>query len=100
MNNTKHDLSANAAKLNLNDLITLAQSAAGLAKVECERELGELQRILAYVQGEKQKYNGAKYAANRLAHVAKHAAMAFETLHYLVEAKDREDIKVINPSAK
>jgi hypothetical protein len=94
MQNTNHDLSANVAKLNLNNLIELAQMAAGAAKVACERELSGLQHTLLYNK-EGNKESVARYDAQNLAKAAHLASIAFENLFYLTEAKERDEIVVI-----
>ena len=91
-NKTSHDLSAGVASLNLNNLIELANIACGQAKTECERALSELQNCLVYSVD--QKIRGAMYASARLRDAGKAAAIAFENLHYLTEAKTREEILI------
>jgi hypothetical protein len=92
MNKTKHDLSAGIAKLSLNSLIELANIASGQAKVNCERELSALQHTLLYGKDKAQ----AKYDARNLATAANSAAIAFENLHYLIEAKERNEVIVVD----
>ena len=90
MNITKHNLSAGTAKLNLDNLIQLAEVASGLSKVECEREISKLQSA---------SFSGhlweAKHAAINLASAANSAAIAFESLCVLKESKNREEIIVV-----
>ena len=81
-NKTNHDLSAGIAKLNLNDLIRLANVACGQAKTECERALGELQNCLVYGEPKNRERN-AMYASNRLKEAGEKVSIAFENLNYL-----------------
>jgi hypothetical protein len=90
MNKTKHDLSAGIAKLDLNDLIFLSLNSIGLAKTECERELGALQR--ASFNNEQKNM---MYASRNLAEASAKCALACENHHFLIESISRETIKII-----
>lgn len=91
-NKTKHDLSAGVATLNLDNLIEVAQIAAGLAKTNVERELGNLQNNTLYHRARTDRH---MIDARNLADAANAAQIAFENLHYLIEAKNRDTVNVI-----
>lgn len=90
MNTTKHDLSAGTAKLNLNNLITLANAAVGFTKVQCERALNRLQ--YASIASD---VHEMMCASADLADAATACQAACENLHYLAESKTRDEINVI-----
>lgn len=99
MNTTKHDLSANKAILNLDNLIRLAEIAAGLAQTNIERALGDLQNLRAYGGGNDNQTSDMMYASRRLADAARAAEFAFENLYYLKNSLNREE-KVIAVNQK
>jgi hypothetical protein len=86
MFNTKHDLCANTAKLNLNELQNSLLIARGLARTECERALGEIQ-----MGSDK----GRMHGATRLAEAASALEKISISLHYLNEAQTRDEIVII-----
>ena len=95
MINTKHDLSADIAKLNLNELIKVAQIAVGRSRWDCEQALSKLQANQLYSNPNKcdRTYQIAS-AAKDLAEASRDLAEATNTLHYLLNAEDREKIAV------
>ena len=92
---TKHDLCAGTAKLNLNELIETAKIAVSRTRWDCESNLREIQerQMENSLDGNFDKWR-ASYrvasAACQLADSAKALAMATNTLHYLLNAADRE----------
>lgn len=98
MINTKHDLCAGTAKLNLNELIKTAEIAVARSRWDCEQAM---QNVQIY-----QLENSAKWpdkwratyaianAAHDLARAAEDLAQATNTWHYLKNAQDRDEIVV------
>ena len=85
MDETKHDLSAGEATLNLEDLITTASIAFASKREELNRRIHKLYNI------ESPDY---KYEAHWAKEDAKYMAQAAETLYVLQESRHRE-IKII-----
>ncbi len=92
---TKHDLCANTAKLNLNELIETAKIAVSRSRWDCEKSLREVQEKQMEQNPDKwrRSYHVAS-AACELAESAKALATATNTLHYLLNAEDREIVLV------
>lgn len=93
---TKHDLSANTAKLNLSELIKTAEIAVARSRWDCEQALSKLQTVQLYRENKdvwRQTYDVAS-AANDLAEASAALAQATNTLHYLVNAQGRDEITV------
>lgn len=92
---TKHDLCANTAKLNLNELIEVARIATARCRWDCEQSLGALQERQSTVNPDKWRhsYHIAASACD-LADSAKALATATNTLHYLLNAEDREIVLI------
>jgi hypothetical protein len=92
---TKHDLCANTAKLNLNELIKTAEIAVSLSRWDCERYLRDVQdKQLENNPDKWRKTYGVASSACLLAETANKLAMATNTLHYLLSAQDRGEIVI------
>jgi hypothetical protein len=92
---TKHDLCANTAKLNLNELIETARIAVSRSKWDCETALREVQenQFSSVTDKWRHSYHIAS-AACQLMESSKALATATNTLHYLLNAQDREEIVI------
>ena len=92
---TKHDLCANTAKLNLNELIKTAQIAVARCRWDCEQAMNDVQNKQLSCNPDKWRQSyGIACAAHTLSQAATDLAQATNTLHYLVNAEDREIIEV------
>jgi len=95
---TSHDLCANTAKLNLNELIETAKIAVAYSRHNCERKLQEIQEAQNVVADKWPDKWRASYAIANAAHdlvmAATDLSKATNSLHYLLNAQDREEIKV------
>jgi hypothetical protein len=96
---TKHDLCANTAKLNLNELIETAKIAVSRSRWDCEKALRNVQerQLENSSDGNFDKWRASYHVASaacELAESAKALASATNTLHYLLNAQDREIIIV------
>jgi hypothetical protein len=92
---TKHDLCAGTAKLNLNELIETAKIAVSRCRWDCEYNLRDVQERQIDIEPDvwRRSYRVAS-AACQLAESAKSLAIATNTLHYLVNAQDRDEIVI------
>jgi hypothetical protein len=92
---TSHDLCANTAKLNLNELIKTAEIAVARSRWDCEQALQQVQIQQVYSNKDKwQQTYAVANAAHDLSRAANDLAQAANTLHYLLHAQDREKITV------
>ena len=87
---SKHDLSANEAKISFDLLLQVANIAVYSARTECERNLGRFQ-----TESFKSNYSDMKYAARDLARSAHDLATATDTLHVLIESQSRDEVTLI-----
>ncbi len=85
--NTKHDLDAQTAKLNLDEIEQAIQIGAAFARVACERGLSTIQN--ANTLSERMN------AANRLSEAANAFKQIVTTQYYIRESRGREKIELI-----
>ena len=95
MNNTKHDLSANIAKLNLDEMISAAYAGVFACKTAVERGLSTLQNEAFHTKEEKDRIRIMNNNANYLAEDAARLAKTTNLLHFLFECKTREEIEIV-----
>lgn len=92
---TKHDLCANTAKLNLNELIEVSRIATARCRWDCEKSLRDVQEMQLTHNPDKWRHSyHVASAACDLAESAKALATATNTLHYLLNAEDREIVLI------
>jgi hypothetical protein len=92
---TKHDLCANTAKLNLKELIETAKIAVSRSRWDCEQSLRGVQENQLVVNPDKWRHSyHVAASACELAESAKALATATNTLHYLLNAEDREIVLI------
>ena len=93
---TSHDLCANTAKLNLNELIKTAEIAVARCRWDCEQAMQNVQ--IKQMENNPDKWRKSYHvasAAEQLALAGNDLAQATNTLHYLLNAQDREEITVV-----
>jgi hypothetical protein len=87
MRNTKHDLNAEVAKLNLTELKSALLFGGRHAQTEVERAIGQLQNSKTHLE--------RMCAAQRLSEATTALNKITTSVYYLDEANSRDEIEVI-----